>query len=60
MLALRASVRAIAVYARAVRFRAVRVVCLCSGHLHHAELVDIADNTPLILVDPDIPLSSVP
>ena len=49
MLALRAPVlRALAVHARAVRLRAVRVVCLCSAHLHHAELVDIADNTPLI------------
>ena len=49
MLALRApAVRALAVHARAVRFRAVRVLCLCSAHLHHAELVDIADNTPLI------------
>ena len=49
MLALRApAVRALAVHARAVRVRAVRVVCLCSAHLHHAELVDIADNTPLI------------
>ena len=49
MLALRApAVRALAVHARAVRVRVVRVVCLCSAHLHHAELVDIADNTPLI------------
>ena len=43
-----AVVRALAVHARAVRVRVVRVVCLCSAHLHHAELVDIADNTPLI------------
>ena len=49
MLGLRApAVRALAVRVRAVRFRAGRVVCLCSAHLHHAELVDIADNTPLI------------
>jgi len=44
MLAVRApAVCALAVRVRAVRFRAGRVVCLCSVRLHRAALVDVAD-----------------
>ena len=38
----------LAVGARAVRFRAWCVVCMCSTHLRRGAFVDVSDITPLV------------